>query len=93
MHSIGPSSRRSSLSWDSLRGGLVVGRMEGVGREISFELGDALAQDALEVGEVCRFRRGIAFHLAEHVAQGLKQGTTGLECHVFLGPVGSAVLT
>jgi len=56
------------------------------GRESALKRSDAFAQDALEVGEICRFQPWIGFHLSEHVAQSLQHGTAGLEGHWFLYP-------
>lgn len=45
-----------------------------------FDFGNALSQDALEIGKVCSFV-GIGIHLAEHVAEGIEQWTTRLDAH------------
>jgi hypothetical protein len=50
----------------------------------ALEHGDALAQDAFEVGKIFSFGRWIGLHLEEHVEQNRKEGTAGLEGHMVL---------
>ena len=47
-----------------------------------FDGGNTFAEDSLKLREARCIGGGVGLHLAKHVAQGIKQRTSGLNAHV-----------